>query len=461
MSVASVDSVVYNKTFLLSPSQETFITFLRTKMIFTLRLRGEGDEIQAVHIKSTEIEERFFPFPRFKRKEQIKILVDAGELRVTEKDKKFYYEALKPGKIDFSLLIVKPLPNDPIYTIMLNNIKTVSLPKDAASTEYFDLFLRYKNERPELFFKVDAFAKRVHTPISNFHRTHRPFILINDEKTTSLDVATMQPLLLGKILTKYVVNNEYSRWINEGEDIYIKLQNKAKLKTRDEAKKKFFEILFSKPTQELAKLFGSADWIEWINNYKSIEEPLNPHGKIKRHSNLAWLLQSTEVKIMEKIWLRLIQNDIIFLPVHDEIIIPISKAEIAKSIMTEVLSKEFEYFKISCDNKVLFKPTLATLPTPIKNENVISAVETKIVEIKKSVDTFLPTLNRSWEIPNFEGLLIPDELIISKCETIINVKQCIKSHMDMVVDNIGKTTFYPYLHRLKIIHGLIVNAPLK
>lgn len=459
MSVASVDSVVHNKTFILSPTQELFVTFLRTKMIFTLRLRGEGDEIQAVHIKSTEIEERFFPFPRFKRKEQIQLLVDAGEIKVTEKDKKFFYEALKPGKIDFSLLIVKPLPSDPIYTVMLNNIKTVSLPKDAASTEYFDLFLRYKDHRPELFFKVDDFAKRVHTPISNFHRTHRPFLLINGEKTTSLDVATMQPLLLGKILTKYIVNNEYSRWINEGEDIYVKLQNKAKLKTRDEAKKKFFEILFSKPTQELARLFGSADWIGWINIYKSTDEPLNPHGKNKRHSNLAWLLQSTEVKIMEKIWLRLIQEDIIFLPVHDEIIIPVSKAERAKEIMTQVLSKEFAYFKISCDNKVLFKPALATPSTLIKIEKPISVAETKIVEIQKRADEFLPTLNRSWEIPTFDGLIIPDELVISKCETIRNVKHCIKSHMDMIVDNMGKSAFYPYLHRLKIIHGLIANVP--
>lgn len=459
MSVEGVDNVVQIKTFILNDSQKMFVNFIRTKMIFTLRLRGEGDQIQPVHIKSTDIEERFFPFPRFKRKEQVQELIDSGEIKVTTVDKRFYYEALKPGQIDFSLLVVKPLPKDPVYTAMLNNIKTASLPKAAESTEYFDLFLKYKDSRPELFFRVDDFAKRVHTPISNFHRHLRPLLLINNEETTSLDVVTMQPLLLGKILTKYLVDNEYSKWINDGEDIYIKLQNKAKLKTRDEAKKKFFEILFSKPTQDLARLFGAADWITWINSYKTQIEPLNPHGKNKPHSNLAWLLQTTEVKIMKQVWEKLIQSNITFLPVHDEIIIPISKVEKARQIMVEVFSKEFSYFNISGEKKVTAKTTSSTPCASDEIKKPYSSIETKINAISAGVDKIIPTPNTNWIVPCFDGLNLPKSLSLGQGVTINDVAKCIASHLPMVTANIGNKAYLPYLKRLQSIHSLIVNAP--
>jgi hypothetical protein len=385
MGVAGVANEGSNKTFFLTPDQENFITYVRTKQIFSLRLRTESDDIQPIHIPTKEIEEVYFPYPKCKRKDEIKNIVDAQELKVTEIDKRFYYEVLKPGKINFDLIKAHPLPDDPIFKAILYNIQSVSLPDGAESTDYFDLFLRYKTVRPELFLKVDSFAGRVHSPISNFHRTCRPFLLINGEETTSLDVVTMQPLLLGKILTNYLVNNEYSRWINEGEDIYIKLQQKANLQTRDQAKKKFFEILFSKPSNSLAALFGQTDWITWINNYKSKVEPLNPHGKLKVHSNLAWLLQSTEVKIMIKVWKLLAANRILFLPVHDEIIIPVSQAEKAREIMSGVFEKEFQYFRISGEKKVLFKGALSTPATPFENKSLIQANEG--VSTKK-----LPTL---------------------------------------------------------------------
>jgi hypothetical protein len=422
MNVGSVANVDRNKPFISTAQQEQFLIYIRTKQVFSLRLRTESDEVQAVHVSTIEIEERFFPYPKFKRKDEITALVNSSELIVTEKNKRFYYEVLKPGKIDLSLIIAKPLPKDTIYKVMLEHLKSVSLPSGAASTEYFDLFLKYQHIRPELFFKVDAFAGRVHSPVSNFHRTHRPFLLLNGEQTTSLDVATMQPLLLGKILTKFLVGNEYSTWINEGKDIYLELQAKAGLKTRDEAKKKFFEILFSKPSKALAALFGVSDWINWINQYKSTQEPLNPHGKDKPHSNLAWLLQSTEVKVMEQVWRKLIAAKIVFVPVHDEIIIPVSKAEHARLIMTDVLSKEFTYFKISSDKiadkpeiKGLFPATLSTLATQPKHITALKAftsiLPSEVVELQQyyadlEVNGVIPAKHKNYIGSLWQGLAL-------------------------------------------------------
>jgi len=418
-NVAGVANVAFKKTFFSTAIHEKFITYVRTKQIFSLRLRSESDEIQPIHISYKEIHDSYFPYPQFKRKEEIQKLVEAGELNVIEKDKRFYYEVLNPGKIDFSLIITKPLPEDPIFQVILNNIQTVSLPDGAESTDYFDLFLKYKNVRPGLFLKVDSFAGRVHTPISNFHRTCRPFLLIDGEETTSLDVVTMQPLLLGKILTKYLVNNEYSRWINEGEDIYIKLQEKAKLKSRDEAKKKFFEILFSKPSNSLASLFGKSDWIEWINDYKSQPNDLNPHGKLKVHSNLAWLLQSTEVEIMINVWRLLSYNNIVFLPVHDEIIIPVSQAKKARELMSSVFNDEFSYFKISNEKKVFLNESFPTLATQNADKSLFQSKE-----------------DISEKNPATSILIIPEVLKLHKIYTEAESKGELIHHPER--DNIGK-----------------------
>ncbi|RZJ77205.1 MAG: hypothetical protein EOO47_17495 [Flavobacterium sp.] len=333
----------------MNTQQEKFITYIRTKQVFSLRYRGLNDEMQPIHISSKEIETRFFPFPKYNRKKEIYALVEKGKLLVSDVNGRFFYEVTTAGKIDLKMLEVKPLPKDEIYQTMLSTLKLVSLPQEAKSTDYFNLFLKYNTTRPQLFFSVDVFAGRVHTPISNFHRTHRPYLILDGQETTSLDVATMQPLLLGKLLFEKLGKNEYSEWINEGKDIYIELQNKAGLQDREYAKKKFFEILFSKPSKALELLFGSSAWINWINEYKGLKIIENPHNKAKPHSNLAWLLQRTEVKIMGKVWKRLASENILFLGVHDEVIVKITDAEKAYRIMSEVLKAEFVYFKINCD----------------------------------------------------------------------------------------------------------------
>jgi len=329
-------------------------------MVFSLRLRSETDEAKPVHIKSTEIDERFFPN---NKRSELQDLINRGELSITQKGKANFYEALKPGPFDLTLLQVKPLPTDIVFQTMLRHLKNVSLPAGAESTEYFNLFLKYQLTRPDLFFKIDSFCGRVHTPVTNFHRTHRPALLLYNQATTSLDVTTMQPLLLGKILLSEIGDNEYSTWINEGQDIYLKLQAKAGLQTRDNAKKKFFEILFSKPSNSLSNMFGRSNWINWINEFKAKELPCNPHNENKAHSNLAWLLQTTEVKIMRKVWDALVVEKIPFLSIHDEVITTHQYLDQTEIIMNRILSSEFIYHKINTEKKVLLEPTLSTLST--------------------------------------------------------------------------------------------------
>ncbi len=194
---------------------------------------------------------------------------------------------------------------------------------------------------------MDDFSGRVHSPITNLHRRLRPNLLIEGSSTVSFDVATMQPLLLGKLLEEKIGPNEFSSWINNGVDIYTKLQEIAGLSIREQAKKRFFEILFSPPSNKLTLMFGATTWIKWINNYKKSHVNENPHTKEKPHSNLAWLLQKKEVEIMKKVWARLYHAKISFLTVHDEIIVRRQDGKEAEQLFREVLSDEFIYYKLN------------------------------------------------------------------------------------------------------------------
>lgn len=338
--------------------QKQFVIYVRTHQWHRSRFKGIVAENEAIHIRSQLIEQRFFPFPQYKRKQEIEKLVSDGEISVKEEPigdgkLKYLYKALKPGIVNLAFLAKQYEDDnlDDLQIAMRSHLMNVQIPSDAPRTDYFEWFLKYKNERPDLFFRVDHFAKRIHTPVSNFKSEYRPNILLYGEETSSMDVQTMQPLLLGKILRSKIGANEFSNWLDDGKDIYIMLQEKAGLKTREDGKKRFFEILFSGKNEGLSHLFGKAEWIEWINDYKIKLEPNNPNSTKKPYSNLAWLLQNTEVKLMRQVWERLLKNSIPFLSVHDEIIVRRRDDERALDLCNEIFSKEFDFFKINIKGK--------------------------------------------------------------------------------------------------------------
>ena len=125
------------------------------------------------------------------------------------------------------------------------------------------------------------------------------------------------------------------------------LQTSTGLDTRDKGKKRFFEIVFAPANNDLSELFGSANWINWINEYKRKQEPKNPHTRFKTYSNLAWLLQTTEVITMRKVWRLLNECGIPFLSVHDEVIVKQSDRHEAERIFRSVLDNEFEYYELN------------------------------------------------------------------------------------------------------------------
>lgn len=429
----------------MNKEQIQFLKYVRTKMVFRLKIKSETEGMKAVYISIEEIEKRFF---KYNRKDQIQHLVNAGELEVTQRGKAFNYKALKPGGFDLSLIKTEPLPDDRITKTMISHLKNVSMPPDAERTEYFDLFLKYKIKAINLFFKIDDFSKRVHTPVTTQKSTHRPNLLLYGKETTGLDAQTMQPLILGKILYSQIGENDFSHWIENGNDIYLMLKERLGINTRGEAKKVFYKISYSYPNKDLAKIFGDANWINWINEYKSKPEPRNKKvkyledGSISYHNNLSWLLQNTEVKVMRKVWETLANAQIPFLTVHDEVIIQRERANEAYNLFSEVMAKEFNYFKIN--GKVIeevkhYKPATEKLSTTIKDPG-------KVIPM-------IPALE--WDL-NFNFKNIPNKPIrLSQAVLISNPAEFIYSHLQTCQNNKGNRTFLPYYERIKVLEELL------
>jgi hypothetical protein len=331
----------------LTDFEQNFVSHIRTLQIKRKSSRkDEGTDFVFLSLKT--IKAHYFPKDHEKAIDNLKSQGEIEFLKI-KKDNSFYYKfkALKDGPIDFGLLKDECRKLDNLALLIKANLRWVSLEQGIDSTDYFNQFLKQRDKHLDSFFLVDTFSGRIHTPITSLKGAFRKHLYLKNEPVVSLDIGQIQPLLLSLILIENIGKNEFSEWINQGEDIYLMFKEKLNLQSREDAKTKFYEITFGMPNERLGEMFGKADWITWINEVKSIALPQNPNSKTKTHSNLAWLLQSTEVRIMRVIWQKLIDNDILFLTVHDEIIVRVSDLDESYKIMEDELKFYFPSFKIN------------------------------------------------------------------------------------------------------------------
>ncbi len=310
-----------------------FLKYCNTRQFFTNRWRGETF-VNAFYLSDKELQ--CFNITRA----QVEAMPEIKTVDVNT------YNVIGVTEIDISLLKPHGRPLTELHRYMLRCVVNSNLPDMGDTTPFFKTFLKHRERFPELFFTVDSFAGRVHTPISGMSRDLRPELLLYGESVVSFDVAQMQPTLLSNILFENIGINAFSEAINAGTDIYTMLQERAGLSARDEAKKLFFQLIFGKPSKDIESLFSGADFIQWINWYKSTPDIRNPH-KEKVYSNLAWLLQTHEVKVMSDVWRSLADQKIPFLTVHDEIITRHSDMVKAEAIIKNGLDKYFKTYKLN------------------------------------------------------------------------------------------------------------------
>ncbi len=374
----------------LTDFEQNFVSHIRTLQIKRKSSRkDEGTDFVFLSLKT--IKAYYFPKDHEKAIDNLKSQGEIEFLKI-KKDNCFYYKfkALKDGPIDFGLLKDECRKLDNLELLIKANLRWVSLEQGIDSTEYFNQFLKQRDKHLDSFFLVDTFSGRIHTPITSLKGAFRKHLYLKNEPVVSLDIGQIQPLLLSLILIENIGKNEFSDWINQGEDIYLIFKEKLNLKSREDAKTKFYEITFGIPNERLGEMFGKADWIQWINQVKSIALPQNPNSKTKAHSNLAWLLQSTEVRIMRVIWQKLIDNDILFLTVHDEIIVRASDLDESYKIMEDELKFYFPSFKIN-QKAELNTPDLDDLEKKLKKLDCrcLHSKEQFINKYKFSFDEFI------------------------------------------------------------------------
>ncbi|MGL5936516.1 MAG: hypothetical protein ACRCZI_12960 [Cetobacterium sp.] len=322
-----------------------FTTYVRTKLLFKQRFNDQKD-YDSVKIYVYELK---------------KLGVNSGPLLYSLKVRKEIsydmngnFKVLNGGPVDFSLLektrrrVRNKVELTSLHLYMREQLRYVSIdvPESDLSV-YFRTFLSMRDNHLHVFFTVDDFSGRVHTPIVNLKGNLRSLIKLHGQKVVSLDVKQMQPIILAKILKEAIGLNAFSESISKGDDVYNLIQSAARLDTRDAAKKMLYQLIFGKPTDGIGKMFaGDTKWVDWINQYKRREEPLNPHKK-DMHTNLAWLLQYSEVQVMTEIWLELQSRGIAFLTVHDELLCVKGDFHAVQGVMREVLRRHFVFFEIS------------------------------------------------------------------------------------------------------------------
>lgn len=321
-----------------------FTTYVRTKTVSKHRLNDLKDydtvKIYVFELKKLGVNDG----PLLYR------LKSNGEISYDDKGN---FKALKDGPVDFSLLEVTKrrvkvkAPLTPLHEYMRHQLLfvDVDVERDELSV-YFKAFLDHRHRQIGSFFSVDAFAGRVHTPVVNLKGDLRHAIRLHGEKVVSLDVKQMQPTILAKVLFKSVGKNSFSDAIFTGKDVYVLLQGEAGLNSRPEAKKLLFQLIFGKPMTGIGKMFkGDTRWVDWINKYKSVIEERNPH-KEDKHTNLAWLLQYSEVQVMTDIWRRLMDMAIPFLTIHDDVMCRKRDKNLVYDVMREELKRHFNAFNI-------------------------------------------------------------------------------------------------------------------
>ncbi len=326
--------------------EKILTTFIRTKIVFKHRLKDlkDYDSVKLYVYELDKLGVNDGP-----------LMWDLRKRKVIWYDEKGNFKILVPGPIDPSLLEVAKrqgkvsMPLTPLHVWMREQLRAVTIHgvslKDIPV--YFKAFLDNKGGDITPFFSVDTFSNRVHTPIVNLKGNLRFKIKFHGRKIVSLDVKQMQPTILAKVLFSSIGSNTFSDAIERGEDVYDHIQKETGSKDRSEAKKYLFRLIFGKPANNFNKVFNEAGkWVNWINEYKSREEPLNPH-KRKTHTNLAWLLQYSEVQVMTGLWTKLMNRNIPFLTIHDEIICRCDDEKIVYDLMKSELKLHFKTFKIN------------------------------------------------------------------------------------------------------------------
>jgi len=237
-------------------------------------------------------------------------------------------------------------------------------------------------ETGDIYYTVDSTSGRYHSNLTNLPRTCRPFVRINGQQLTNIDVKNCQPYLSTLIFTDpgriadFAKNQPFARilrnlHVEQAEDIkrYISLVVAGELyeylivefekrgydfktiifaEKRNKVKKLLLQILFdrnvhmSRPRRFFMELFPE------VHRIFSIVRGNEKGDKFKSYERFAILLQTVEAHIILKVILPRINiehPEIIAVTIHDSIMTGIytDHIQIVKNTMEQELQRLVGY----------------------------------------------------------------------------------------------------------------------
>jgi hypothetical protein len=186
------------------------------------------------------------------------------------------------------------------------------------------------------FVKEDIYGHRIHSIVTMLSKEFRKRILIDDEESVEIDLEQSQPNICSVIIKESIGDNSFSKVV-EHSNVYKYIQDNLGLSSLGEAKEFYFRSAYGRPaSSDSLKLYHMFPDIEaYIRYIKST--PLITNPNYKYYTNYAHIAQRKESEIFREVWRELYKYNIIFVPVHDSIIVKARQSDIAISIMYSIL----------------------------------------------------------------------------------------------------------------------------
>ena len=204
-----------------------------------------------------------------------------------------------------------------------------------------------KEERTR-YIKQDTFSGRIYTIATGVPKWVRSYVRIQGEPIAEIDMRATHPYLLFHILRE----TDYMRFVWEttrGErDIYEAYGQLIGISDRAAVKYRFLRSIYgrmnSKYYKEFKSIFPEAG--EVIDEIKRKSISGNPSKK-GSYTNLAYKMMNKEVKLFRKVWEGMYLAGIPFLPIHDGILVPVSRLSEARVLMEQIIKRSIPIVQTS------------------------------------------------------------------------------------------------------------------
>ena len=252
----------------------------------------------------------------------------------------FDIEAMKKDEVNLVKIFAEKY-----YTKKRSSTLETYVKNNLSWVRFFEFYQSLSPQMKIIYFKIDTFGKRLHSPCTYTPKEYRKYIKHTGD-LYEIDLRASQPTLLCQILANNGIKDEKFIKDVEEDHYYKNIMNQYDI-SRGDAKQKAMQELYCKvlisghrinPTLDnFKKRYPIAgNFCQQIKSEKRIPLEYGHKKKIKRNANLAMDLQRFESKIFSEIRAELVLNSIKHVPIHDAIII----LDQSKKIQAENIVRE-------------------------------------------------------------------------------------------------------------------------